>query len=186
MKITYFFAFIIIFFTIEAFAEQIIFESATRYKKNSDAQFSDLKAGDTLELGTGDSALTISQQGLPLLIFSAQNKGNSITVKNSDFSQLVSDSAQPLLNKNIDEILSGLRKSENLIKKRDYQQALITVSPLKEKYKNISAVLFMTGTVNFLLNNKNEAIADLEKGLLIDPNDASAKGLLEKLKGGSR
>lgn len=177
---------LLIFLAQTASAEKIVFETSTRYKKNEDVNFIEVKAGENIELSPGESMIAISKQGLPVVIYSSQSKDHQLTIKNSNFNQMLRDELQPLINQAVEEVISGTRKAETLVQKRDYQQALTIITALKDKYPHISTVLFMSGTIYFLLGNKTAAAEDLEKGVQLDSDNVAAKRLLEKLKGSAK
>lgn len=163
-------------------AEEIIFESSVKYKKNEATEFTELKAQESLAIGKGDRVFVNTQEGIPLIILSAQQANSKITIPNIQLSMVALEQSRPYLEKTTNEVIEGLRRVENLISKRDYTQAVTRITALKEKYKGLSAVLFLSGTANYLANNKTAAIKDLESGLLINPENSSAKRLLEKIK----
>lgn len=167
------------------FAADVTFESDVRIKKEDQSAFQPLKGGTPLRLETGESALVSTSQGLPMLIYSIKDKRSKIQIDDANLNVLAQDQLRPALEKATNEIISGLQKVEAAIQRRDYDQALALVTPLKAKYPNIAAVQFASGSANYLTNRKSDAINDLEKGLANDPDNAAAKKLLAKLKGGS-
>jgi Flp pilus assembly protein TadD len=170
------------FFGLNAKSEEITFDSEVHYKKEMQSAFSDLKKGDVLQLKTGETALVSTAQGMPLLVYSAQNKNSQVHVDDENLNSLLQEQLQPALEKATGEIISGIRRTEGLLQKRDYVQALAVISPIKEKYPAISSVLFLSATVHYLSNNKGPAMEELQKGLQLDPNNEPAKKLLDKLK----
>lgn len=165
------------------FASEIFFESAVQIKKNNQSVFMPLPAGQSLPMQAGESAFILTSQNIPVLIYAIQNKDSKITLEDSNVSAAIQEYLTPNLQKATHEIIEGLRKTEALIQKRDLSQAVTIVTALKEKYQNIPSVLFMSGTVHYLMNKKSSAIEDLQKGLMIDSNNESAKKLLAQLKG---
>lgn len=163
-------------------AEEITFDTNVKYKKNDSVDFTELKAQQPLVLQAGDKALVNTGEGIPFLVFSAQNSSSKINIPHSQISMVALEQAAPFLEKATSDIIEGVRKVDGLIAKRDYNTALTTVSGLKEKYKGQSTILFLSGTVNYLNNNKQAAIKDLEGGLAINSDNSSAKKLLEKIK----
>lgn len=164
-------------------ASEVVFESNVQFKKNEQTNFESLKAGESLNLKSGESALIITPQNIPLLVYAIQKDGSKITVADSNVSTALAEKLQPSLQKATAEIIEGLRKAEALIQKRDFSQAASITALLKEKYQNISSVLFMSGTIFYLMNNKASAVEDLQSGLRLDPNNEPAKKLLGQLKG---
>ncbi len=186
MKKSYFYISLISFFlTSVVHAEQFVFEGPAKYKKADQTSYSELKAGEALELNEGESALLVTAQGMPMLIFSAKSRKSTVHVSAANLSGLVISQAQSYLDRTANEVVDGLRKTENLLQKREYQQALTVVSGLKEKYGQISSVLFMSATVQYLLKNKSAASEDLQRGLKIEPENPAAKKLLAQVKGDS-
>jgi hypothetical protein len=174
---------LVAFFGHVAKSEEITFDSEVHYKKEMQNAFSDLKKGEVLQLKTGETALVSTAQGMPLLVYSAQNKNSQVHVNDENLNSLLQEQLQPALEKATAEIIEGIRRTEGLLQKRDYVQALAVISPIKEKYHTISTVLFLSATAHYLSNNKGPAMEDLQKGLQLDPNNEPAKKLLEKLKG---
>lgn len=169
-------------FSVAARAEEITFDSNIKFKKNDATEFTELKAQQPLVLAAGEKALISTNDGIPFLIFSSQNSNAKINIPSSQISMVALEQTTPFLEKTTSDIIEGVRKVDNLISKRDYALALTTVTVLKEKYKGLSTILFLSGTANYLNNNKQAAIKDLEGGLSIQPENSSAKKLLEKIK----
>lgn len=142
----------------------------------------DLKAQQPLAIEAGESVFVSTPDGLPFVILSASHSQSKINIPSSQISLLSVEQASPHLEKMSNEVIDGLRRVDGMISKRDYSAALTKVTALKEKYKSLSSVLFLSGTVNYLSNNKSAAAKDLEKGLAINPENSSAKKLLEKIK----
>lgn len=174
-----------IFFLTSAYAEQVSFESEAQYKKNLQDSFSNLPVGESIQLRSGESILGLTKAGIPLLIVSTSNDNSKIFISDANLNSLIQDRLQPLIESSTSEIIDVLRKAEVLIQKRDYSQALSLINPIKQKYKNISSLLFMSGTIFYLMNNKTSAIEDLQNGLKIESNNEPAKKLLAQLKGGT-
>ena len=168
---------------LTASAEELTFATNVRYKRPDENSFIELKSGEKLSLKQGDSLLITTSEGLPMLIYSTKSASSQIHIPNADLQSIMQEQLKSALEKSTQEIVEGLRRTEALIQKRDYAQALSTISPLKEKYKTISSVLFMSGTVHYLMNNKDLAIEELQQGLLLDPENIPAKNLLQKLGG---
>lgn len=166
-----------------ASAEEVSFESDVSCKKADEMNFSTIKSGDKLVLKPGETAFVLSKNGVPLLIYPSA-KDSRITVTDANFASLLSEMLQPQLEKSSSEIIDGLRRADSLIQKRDFNQAAQVILPLRTKFPRISSVLFMDGTIHYLLNDRATAIADLEKGLQIDPGNEDAKRLVAKLRGG--
>lgn len=184
MKVPFqiYFAYMLMFFSVALRAEEFTFDSNIKYKKNDATEFTELKAQQVLVLQAGDKALINTHDGIPFLIFSSQNSNAKISVPNSQISLVALEQTTPFLEKTTSDIIEGVRKVDSLISKRDYALALTTVTVLKEKYKGLSTILFLSGSANYLNNNKQAAVKDLEGGLAINPENSSAKKLLEKIK----
>jgi len=184
MRLKYLYLIFIFLNCLQALAEEISFESNMLVKKGDQNNYEQLKAGDKIQLSQGESLMAFSSQNVPLLIYSTSSKTSQIRILDTNLSVAMVQLLQPQLQKSTNEILDVVRKVESLIQKRDYTQASQLIVPLREKYKDVSSVLFLSGTVRYLMNDKAQAIDDLQKGLAIDPNDENAKKLLAKLKGG--
>lgn len=168
------------FFSVQA--EEIVFDSNVKFKKNNSTEFVELKAQQPLVIEAGESAFVSTQEGLPFVILSASRSNSTINIPSSQISLMSIEQASSYLEKTANEVVDGIRRVDRLITKRDYSTALNTITKLKEKYNNISSILFLSGTINYLSNNKSVAVKDLEKGLTINPENSSAKKLLEKIK----
>jgi hypothetical protein len=184
MKVPFqnYFIYMLLLFSSTLCAEEITFDTNVKYKKNEATEFVELKAQQPLFLKAGDKAFVNTNDGIPFIVFSSQNSSSKINIPNSQISLVALEQTTPFLEKTTSDIIEGVRKVDNLISKRDYALALTTVTVLKEKYKGLSTVLFLSGTANYLNNNKQAAIKDLEGGLAINPENSSAKKLLEKIK----
>ena len=166
-----------------AFAADIVFESDVQIKRNSLGNLESIKTGDLIKLAPGENIFVSTPQGLPMLIYSVQKDSSKVTVSNIMISTAVQEQLQPALEKSTAEIIEGLRRAEVLVQKRELNQAATITNSLKEKYKYVSSIWFLSGTIAFLQNSKTTAIEDLEKGLRLDPDNDPAKKLLTKLKG---
>ncbi|MES2767503.1 MAG: hypothetical protein V4596_00035 [Bdellovibrionota bacterium] len=166
-------------------AEQISFETDVQYKKNDQQNFEMLKAGQKIEIQKGENVFIISKKNIPMLVFSAHSSDSQITISEASMSTGVIELINSHVEKSTDEIIENLRRAEVFIQKRDYNQASQTISILKQKYKNNSSILFMSASINYLKNDKQSAINDLQEGLVINPTNENAKKLLSKLKGGT-
>jgi hypothetical protein len=171
--------------TFEAKSADLVFESDVQIKKNDQNAFASLKAGEGMVLEPGDNVFVMTKKNLPLLIVAPMKDNAKIVVPDSNMSAALQDQLQPTLQKATSEIVDGLRKAETLIQKKDFSQASAILLSLKGKYKDISSLLFMSGTLAYLMNNKSSAVDDLQRGLALDPSNESAKKLLTQLKGGA-
>lgn len=176
------FIFVLCAFTFSALAGEISFESEVRIKRENQSGFETLKVGETLKLKSGESALVSTAQGFPMLIYSPATPGAQVKVADVNLEVFAQDALRPQLEKSTREVVNVLRKVDTFVDRREYDQALATLAPLRAKYPNISSVLFASATVNYLTNHRQTAIDDLTKGLELDPDDAAAKKLLARLK----
>lgn len=185
MKTSIFFLTYFLISSVPAFGAEIIFDADTRVKMSGAQNFSDQKAGTSIELKPGSDILILSKKNFPMIIMTPQSGSSKVKITDGLMEQVLTEQIQPAVQSATSDILKELKKTELLIQKRELNQALAIVTVLKQKYKNISSILFMSGTVFYLLNNKTNAIEDLEAGLKLDPTDEAAKKLLERLKGAS-
>ena len=168
--------------TFFAAAEEISFESEVRVKRENQNGFEALKPGTALKLKAGESALVSTAQGFPMLIYAPTGPSAQVKVADVNLEIFAQDALRPQLEKSTREVVNSLRKIDSLIERREYDQALAALNPLRSKFPNISSVLFASATVNYLTNHRQTAIEDLQKGLELDPDDAAAKKLLARLK----
>lgn len=171
---------------LSSFAQTVSFETEVRYKKMEDAGYSDLKSNQSINLKKGENALILTKTGVPVLIYTPLDTDSTLKITESNLQSLMQEQMQASLNAAANEVVDGIRKVEALLQKREYQQALVGITQLKGKYPRISTVLFLSGTVQYLSNNKSAAIEDLNAGLVIDPQNSAAQKLLNELKGSSR
>ncbi len=164
-------------------ATDVVFESDVQIKRNDQNSFENLKAGQSIPLNAGDSVFALNGQNMPVLIVAPVKDKGRVVVADSNMSLAIQSQLQATLQKSTSEIIDGLRKAEGLIQKKDFNQASTIILSLKSKYKDISSLLFMSGTLSYLQNNKSAAIEDLQRGLSLDPNNEPAKKLLTQLKG---
>lgn len=170
---------------VHATAADLVFESDVQIKKNDQNAFEEIKAGQSFEITPGDNIFVMSPKKLPMLIVAPAKDKAKVVITDTNMTAALQEQLQPTLQKATSEIVDGLRKAEILIQKKDYPQASAILLALKGKYKDISSLLFMSGTLAYLMNNKSSAVDDLQKGLLLDPSNESAKKLLAQLKGGA-
>lgn len=165
------------------FAQTVSFDGDVQIKKNNEKTFSDLKTGQTVKLNSGEYVLAQTKDNLPVLVIAAKSEKANVKITNADISKNYLKKLTDQVNAQVSEIIDAIRKSEILMGKRDYVQALALLHPTKEKYQQNSELLFLSATLNYLLNNNKMAQEDLEKGLIIDPNNSAAQKLLENIKG---
>ncbi|MBX3041136.1 MAG: hypothetical protein KF789_10575 [Bdellovibrionaceae bacterium] len=164
-------------------AAEIVFETDVKIKKMKESSFSDIKAGTSTSLPEGDSLIVLTPKGLPLVVLAPSSARSKVVITDSNMTSVFDEKLQPSLEQATTEAIDGLRKAEVLIKKKDYAQARSLVNDLKGKYSRISSILFMSGTIHYLMNNRPSAIEDLEKGLQIDSQNEAAKKLLVQMRG---
>jgi hypothetical protein len=178
-----FLVFASLFFAVNAPAAELVFEADVQIKKNDQNNFESIKAGQSLPLQAGDNVFVLSSQNLPLLVVAPSKNNSKVVVSDTNMTAALQEHLQPAVQRATVEIIDGLRKAEALIQKKDYTQASTIIVTLKSKYKDISSLLFMSGTISFLMNNKSAAVEDLQKGLILDPANEPAKRLLAQMKG---
>lgn len=181
-----FFAFLfsILFVYTASHAAQIRFEGAVKVKRGAGG-FDELKQGQTVELKDGESLFALPERGIPVVVYLPASSSAELTVTDGDLRTALGAELRPVLETSTSEIVNGLRKAESLMQRKSYEQALSIVGDLNKKYPRISAVLFLSGTIHYLLNDKATAIDELSSGLQLDPQNEPAKKLLERLKGKS-
>jgi hypothetical protein len=184
-KVKIFLSLFIALTALDANSADLIFESDVQFKKNTQNSFENLKAGEGMSLEAGDNVFVMTKKNLPMLIMAPARDKAKIVIPDTNMSAALQEQLQPTLQKATSEIIDGLRKAESLIQKKDFSQASSILLSLKSKYKDISSLLFMSGTLAYLMNNKSSAVDDLQKGLALDPTNESAKKLLTQLKGGA-
>lgn len=166
-------------------AAEIVFETDVRTQSGDTQGFSEQKSGTTLKVPAGSETLVVNPKGLPLLIVVAQSKDSVVRVSDASLQNVMREQMAPLLQSATEDVVREMKKAELLIQKRDLAKASALLTSLKQKYPGVSAVYFLSGTVNYLQNSKPSAIEDLEAGLRINADDESAKKLLARLKGGA-
>lgn len=171
--------------TLPARATEIIFESDVQYKRNEQNSFSELKAGQGISVNAGNYLLVKNSKNLPLVVITPGKTNAKVVISDSDFSSLLNLQLQPQLQKATSEIIEGLRQAETLIQKRSLTQANSIVASLKAKYHDIPSLIFMSGTLAYLMNDKATATEELKRGLQLDPSNEPAKKLLKQIQGGT-
>lgn len=182
--LNFFLSLLIILSLQESPAASVSFEDEVSIKRPDQTSFEKVGQGKQIPLEDGDTLFILTKEGLPLILTSPLSKTSNISITSPRLKYLMSEQVRPNLESSTNEIVRELRKAENLIQKKDLLQAQSIVLQLKEKYPRISSVLFMSGTVHFLLNNKSTAQEDLTRGLELDPGYEPAKKLLLQIKGG--
>lgn len=165
------------------FGATIDFESAAQVKALDVDHFTAYGAGQKLEVKSGEGYLILTDNQLPLILFSANSPNAKLKLDSAQPNAVYQQAAQPYMDKKLNEILSEINNVQSLIQKREYNAAGAQIKILKEKYPRLATIYFLSGTIGFLSNNKTLALEDIEKGLLIDPTNEAAKRLRDKLRG---
>lgn len=179
-----FYVFFLILMLINKFiyASELQFDGDVLIKETDKNEFEKITSGQSFTIKKDSSYFILSAQNIPLLLVTKSDVNSQILLTNQDFAKIFDEKTNKIIDEKTNAILNSLRKAEALLLKKDFGQALTVLNQTKEKHNNISAVLFLSGTLNSLMNNKKMAIEDLEKGLLIDPQNLSAQNMLKKLK----
>lgn len=165
------------------FGATVDFESPAQVKTLDADHFTAYNAGQKLELKSGDGYLILTENQLPLILFSANSSDAKLKLDSAQANAVYQEAVQPYMDKKLNEILSEINNVQSLIQKRDYSSAGAQIKILKEKYPRLATVYFLSGTIGFLSNSKTQALEDIEKGLKIDPSNEAAKRLRDKLRG---
>jgi predicted Zn-dependent protease len=163
-------------------AVEIRTEMNTSYRKSGQVQPQVLNAGQSVNIAEGEQLIFSGENQLPLLVIAAGAKDSVVTIKKETSQDLIREATLKSINSAVGEIVAKLLNVEVMIKNKSFVQAKNLLQDLKDKYPQVSSVHFASGTTNFLMNNRTLAIADLEKGLTIDPENNDAKKLLERIK----
>lgn len=177
------FCIILIIYSHQSIAADLRFESDVSIKSIDKNQFEKIPAGQVFSAEKNNSYYIVGSKNIPILLISSQAQDSQFNITNQDFSNVFNEKTNQLLEQKTNSIVNNVRKAEALLLRKDFTQALAIVNKLKEEHKNISSILFLSGTINSLLNNKKVAIEDLEEGLKIDADDVAALSMLKKLKG---
>lgn len=165
-----------------AFAATLNLQTNAQVRKLDESVFAEKKSGDSLQLEPGESILIVPQKSVPL-IYTVASPNATVTISDANVSEALSEKIQEPVEKATNEIVSRMTEAQIHIQKRNYSQAAAIVSDLKQKYPRVSAVRFLSGTIQYLNNNKVAAAEDLQIGLQIEPNNEAAKKLLGQIKG---
>ncbi|MBY0316219.1 MAG: hypothetical protein K2Q26_11900 [Bdellovibrionales bacterium] len=176
------FSLLVLCYSFPTIAAELQFESDVRVKKTDQLEFISIKAGEKLTLKRNESYIVVNSQSLPMVIFSPINDNSEVLITDKNIQQTLDEQISKTLSSRTNEIIDGLRKAESHLIKKDYPQALALATSLKDKYPQVSSVLFFRATTLSLMNNRKEALSDLEKGLTIDPQSAAALALQKRLK----
>jgi tetratricopeptide (TPR) repeat protein len=151
--------------------------------KESQNEFMNVKTGELFEIKKGESAYIIPDESLPFLLFVPESENSQINLNAVDLKKISDQQILQVLGKKINEVILGLRKAEFLMHKKDYSQALQNLTSLKEKYPTVASVFFLSASINLLSKNRSQALEDVQRGLILDPEDEKAKKLLKELQG---
>lgn len=171
--------------TITAQAVELKFPADSKYLLPGGDILKFANNDKNLELKDGGSVIILVNDSIPVLVHHSKNSNAKIEINPADLKKITDQFLAPQLNTALNEIAKAQVEIQGLIQKRNLNVALTKVNQLKEKYNGVALILFLEGTVHYLLNNKQLATSALEQGLVIDPNNSDAKSLLSKLKGGS-
>ncbi len=180
MKMNLFF--VVLLCSFMANAVEVRTEMNTNFRRSGQVQSEALPSGQSMTMVEGEQVIFSGENQLPLLVIAAGSEKSVVTIKKDTSQELVREATYKGINNAVSEIVAKLLNVEVMIKNRRFAEAKNLLQDLKEKYPQISSVHFASGTTNFLMNNRAVAIADLEKGLTIDPENSDAKKLLERIK----
>lgn len=171
---------------VSGYAASVEFEIPARVRQMDSDKLELFNTGQKLDLKNGQAYVVLPDGQLPWLFFSPTNSSSSIKVSAAQTASVYQSLMQPVLDRQLNEILSEVNQVQALIQKRDFSSAIAQAARLKEKYPKLATAYFLSGTANFMANNKNLANEELKKGLAIDPSNDWAKTLQEKLQKGER
>jgi hypothetical protein len=174
---------ILLFAPAWLFAATVSFESPAQVKTLDADHFTAYGAGQKLDVKSGEGYLILTDNQLPLILFSANSADAKLKLDSAQANAVYQQAVQPYMDKKLNEILSEINNVQSLIQKREYNSAGAQIKILKEKYPRLATIYFLSGTIGFLSNNKTLALEDIEKGLTIDPTNEAAKRLRDKLRG---
>ncbi len=174
------------FFTHHSFAAVVEFETPARVSEMDSDKSNLFTSGQHLDLKDGQAYVVVPEGQLPWLFFAPSSRDSKIKLTASKSEALYQNLMQPALDRQLNDILNQINRVQMMIQKRDYSNAVTQAGQLKEKYPRLATVYFLSGTANFMANNKSGANEDFKKGLEIDPNNDWAKSLQEKLQKGER
>lgn len=172
-------------FSSQANAVQLQSEIELRVKKESSAEFNLIKAGETLEIQKGETVYAVPSIGLPFFILVPSSQDAKFQLASGDVSSMAQTQVAEVVGKTVHDVITGLRKAETFMSKREYTQGLSVLAPLKQRYPQVAEIFFLSASLNYLNKNKNAALDDVQKGLAIVPEDESAKKLLTSLQAGA-
>ena len=171
---------------LSSYAEAVYLQSEVdlRIKKESSAEVNIVKAGETMELKSGETLFAIPSMGIPFFIIVPSSQSSKLQLASGDVSLMAQTQMADVVGKTVHEVITGLRKAETLMSKREYIQGLNILTPLKQKYPQVAEIFFLSASLNYLSQNKSAALEDTQKGLALAPEDESGKRLLASLQGG--
>lgn len=166
-------------------AVEVKTETEMNYRRASDTATQTLKKDESLKLGAGEQVLFTGENRVPLLVVAPGKTSSTVLLTDAQQNEFIQEATRKKVNSSVSEIVSKLMNLENLIRARNFTGAQAMIEDLKVKYPRVAAIYFASGTTNFLMNKKSVAAADLEKGLALEPDNADAKKLLQRIKGGT-
>lgn len=153
------------------------------YRLSDEVEFTKIGDKKTFSLNKADYALITNGSQLPILVVNPKSSKAVIELPENANHEVLNNLVAPQVNKAVNEILDGTISAQILIQKKNYDQALRMTLQLQQKYFGIANLYFLEGTIHYLMNNKSLAIAKLEQGLIIAPENSQGQNLLKQLKG---
>ena len=154
------------------------------YRLSDQKNFTKVEGATTFTLKDADYALITGGSQLPILIVNPKSSKAVIEIPDADNREVLSSLVDPQVNKAVNEIVDGTVSAQILIQQKNYEQALRITTQLQQKYSAVANLYFLEGTIHYLMNNKSLAIAKLEQGLTMAPDNTQGQNLLKQLKGG--
>lgn len=77
------------------------------------------------------------------------------------------------------ELINGLFEAQTFAQKGQHQACLDKLADLEKKYPSVSAIYEMRGSLHLLQQDYPQARADLQRALLLDPDNRDLKNLVE-------
>lgn len=154
------------------------------YRLSDQKNFTKVEESKPFDLKTADYALITGNSQLPILVINPKSSKAVIEIPETDNREVLSSLVDPQVNKAVNEIVDGTLSAQVLIQQKNYEQALRVTTQLQQKYSAVANLYFLEGTIHYLMNNKSLAIAKLEQGLTMAPDNTQGQNLLKQLKGG--
>lgn len=174
---------LILLISAPCFGAEVVFDTDVKVRVGGTQSFTEQKSGTSMQVKPGSELLILSKKNMPILVLAPQSSLSRINITEGLLTELMTEYTRDSVEKATSTIVAELSKAELLLRKRELTRALDILNTLKRNYPNISSILFMRGTVLYLMNNKPSAIEDLDAGLKIEPNNEPAQKLLQRLRG---